>query len=154
MIEDAQARGLASERTMWESVDALEGMLCIMKREHPEEFWKFMREQHGVIWHNHYSEDFAEHDIKHMRYKDREGKEHKGGKWTKDEVVGAMNGRPFPSGTTDCDKWVAANVMYADLCRVLDDEEIIEVAYTFFFDDDDWDYARGGKVWKYNTIRS
>jgi hypothetical protein len=37
---------------------------------------------------------------------------------------------------------------------VLDDEEIIEVAYTFFFDDDDWDYTRGGKVWKYNTIRS
>lgn len=134
---------------MWESVDSIEGLLCVMKKEHPDKYWEFMREQHGVMWHNHYSEDFAEHDIKHLRYKDKDGKEHHGGKWSKAEAVEVLNGSVFPNGTNDCDKWVALNVMYSDLSKVLDDDKIIKSAYAFFFADDDFDYSTGSKIWEY-----
>lgn len=149
MLEDAKAKGLTSEKTMWESVDAIEEMLCMMKREHPEKFWAFMREQHGVIWKGHYSDDFAEHDIKHLRYKDKEGKEHTGGHWSKEQVIETTKGLAFPNGTTDCDKWVAYNVMYSDLHKVLDDEHILKATYAFFFADDDFDYSKGSKIWEY-----
>jgi hypothetical protein len=108
-----------------------------------------MRNQHAIMWHDHYSEDFAEYDIEHIKYKDKEGKEHEGGHWTKDQVLSATSGKTYPPGTTDCDKWVAYNVMYADLNKVLDDARILDVAYAFFFADDDFDYTKGGKVWKY-----
>lgn len=149
MIEVAQAKGLTSEKVMWESVDALEEMLCVMKHEHPEKFWKFMREQHGVMWKGHYSEEFAEHDIKHLRYKDKSGKEHVGGHWSKEEVLEVTKGQTFPPGTNDCDKWVAYNVMYSDLHKELEDSEILRAAYAFFFADDDFEYSKGGKIWKY-----
>lgn len=149
MIEEAQMKGMTSEKTMWESVDSIEEMLCVMKREHPEKFWKFMREQHGVIWKCHYSEEFAEHDVKHLKWKDKEGREHSGEHWTMSQVKEATKAMPFPAGTTDYDKWVACNVMYSDLCREFSEEQILKVAFEFFFNDYDFDYAKGGKVWKY-----
>lgn len=149
MLEEAKQKGLASEKTMWDSIDDIEEMLCYMQHEHPEKYWRFMRNQHAIMWKNHYSEEFAEHDISHIKYKDKEGKEHSGGHWTKDQVLSATSNKNYPPGTTDCDKWVAYNVMYADLAKVLDEPHILEVAYTFFFADDDFDYAKGGKVWKY-----
>ena len=149
MLEHAKAKGLASEKTMWDSIDDIEDMLCYMKREHPDKYWRFMQNQHAIMWNNHYSEDFAEYDIEHIKYKDKEGKEHEGGHWTKDQVLSATSGKTYPPGTTDCDKWVAYNVMYADLNKVLDDARILDVAYAFFFADDDFDYTKGGKVWKY-----
>lgn len=149
MIEEAKAKGLTSERTMWESVEALEEMLCLMKREHPEMFWKFMREQHGLMWKNHYSEDFAEHDVKHLKWKDKEGHEHEGEYWTMEQVKEATKSMTFPQGTNDCDKWVAFNVMYSDLHEDFTDAEILKIAYKFFFTDYDFDYTKGGKIWKY-----
>lgn len=151
MIEEAKAAGLTSEKTMWESIEGVEEMLCVLKREHPDEFWKFMRKQHGVLWKEHYSADFAEYDLSHIRYKDKDGKSHTGGHWTKDEVLKASAGKTFPIGTTDCDKWVAYNVMYADLCRVASEDEVLRYAHEFFFNDDDFDYSLGGKIWRYVT---
>ena len=148
MIEEAKAKGLTSEKTMWGSVDALEEMLCVMKHEHPEKFWKFMREQHGVMWKGHYSEEFAEHDVKHLRWKDKEGKEHSGEYWTMEQVKEATKGMPFPSGTNDCDKWVAFNVMYSDLHEDFSDGDILKAGYAFFFADYDFDYTKCGKVHK------
>lgn len=148
MLEEAKAKGLTSEKTMWESIASIEDLLCDIKREHPEEYWTFMRKQHGIMWKNHYSEEYAVHDLKHLAWKDRDGRLHHGEHWTKDEVLRALNGKVFPLGTTDCDKWVALNVMYADLNKVLDDDNIVKAAYAFFFDDDDYDYTTGSKVWK------
>ena len=149
MIELAQERGLTSEKTMWESVEKMDKMLCLLKKEHPEEYWEFMREQHSVLWKGHYSEEFAEHDIKHLRYKDKEGKEHSGGHWSKEDVLDVTKGLAFPSGTNDCDKWVAYNVMYSDLHKAFDDEQILKAAYVFFFADDDFDYSKESKIWEY-----
>lgn len=149
MIELAQEKGLTSEKLMWESVEKMDKMLCLLKKEHPEEYWEFMREQHSVLWKGHYSEEFAEHDIKHLRYKDKEGKEHSGGYWSKEDVLEVTKGLAFPSGTNDCDKWVAYNVMYSDLHKAFDDEQILKAAYVFFFADDDFDYSKGSKIWEY-----
>lgn len=149
MIELAQERGLTSEKLMWESVEKMDKMLCLLKKEHPEEYWEFMREQHSVLWKGHYSEEFAERDIKHLRYKDKEGKEYSGGHWSKEDVLEATKGLAFPSGTNDCDKWVAYNVMYSDLHKAFDDEQILKAAYVFFFADDDFDYSKGSKIWEY-----
>ena len=59
MIEDAKAKGLTSDKAMWESIDELDDMLCVMKKEHPDKYWKFIRKQHGIMYNNHYDEEFA-----------------------------------------------------------------------------------------------
>lgn len=149
MIEEAKAKGLTSEKAMWDSVGKMDKMLCLLKKEHPDEYWEFMREQHGVLWKGHYSEEFAEHDVKHLRWKDKEGKEHSGEYWTMEQVKEATKGMTFPVGTTDYDKWVAFNVMYSDLHEDFSDGDILKAGYAFFFADYDFDYTKCGKVWKY-----
>lgn len=148
MMMEAKAKGLTSEKTMWESIESIEELLHEFKHSHPEQYWEFMRKQHGILWKGHYSDDYAEYDLKHLEYKDKDGNLHQGEHWTKDEVLKATAGKTFPVGTTDSDKWVAFNVMYADLHKVLDDEHILKSAYAYFFDDDDFDYTKGSKVWK------
>lgn len=147
MLEAAKSKGLTSEKTMWESIDHIDELLCELKREHPEAFWAFMRKQHEVLWKGHYSEDYADYDLKNLAYKDKDGKMHYGAHWTKDEVLRVTHGKTFPIGTTDCDKWVAYNVMYADLAKALDEPAILMAAYAYFFDDDDYDYNNGSKIW-------
>lgn len=149
MIELAQSKGLTSEQKMWQSVDDLDEILCRVKAEHPEMYWSFMRKQHGVLYGGHYSEEFAEHDVKCLMYKDEDGKEHHGAHWSREQIMHATEGKTFPQGTTDCDKWVAYNVIYSDLNRVLSEEKMLEVAYEFFFRDDDFDYSNGSKIWHY-----
>ena len=36
MIEEAKAKGLTTEKMMWQSVDDVEEMLCTIKQEHPD----------------------------------------------------------------------------------------------------------------------
>ena len=63
MIDDAKAKGLTSEKVMWASVDDMDNLLCVMKKEHPKEYWEFMRKQHGIMFHNHYDAAFAEYAV-------------------------------------------------------------------------------------------
>jgi hypothetical protein len=149
MVELAQSKGLASEKKMWESVADLDALLCVVKKEHPDMYWDFIRKQHSILFNGHYSEEFAEHDVKMIWYKDKNGEEQHGAHWTKDQIINATKGMSFPPNTNDCDKYVAFNVMYADLCKVLTDEQIIQVAYAFFFADDDFDYSVESKIWHY-----
>ena len=53
MIEEAKAKGLTSDKAMWESVEDVDELLCMMKKEHPDKFWRFMRKQHGILYNNH-----------------------------------------------------------------------------------------------------
>lgn len=149
MIEQAQSKGLASEQKMWASVGAIDAVLCKVKAEHPEMYWAFMREQHGLMYDGHYTGEYAEHDVENLMWRDCEGNEHRGAHWTREQIRRATEGKEFPMGTTEWDRYVAYNVMYSDLCRVLSEEKIAEAAYEFFFRDDDYDYAKGGKVWDY-----
>lgn len=67
MITSARNAGVATEKIMWQSIDGLNEMLCKMKEEHPDMFWKFMREQHGIMYSNHYDEAFALYDVSMIR---------------------------------------------------------------------------------------
>lgn len=151
MILEAKAKGLTSEQVMWESVEDMEKLLCKMKEEHPKEYWMFLRKQHGRLFKNHYTEEFAEHDVNKMEWTDKEGHKRKGGYWSKAQVSDATKSVSFPVGTTECDKYVAYNATYADLCKVLDEEHIIKVAYDLWFADED---APKGKIWIYMCAMS
>ena len=142
MIEDAKAKGLTSEKVMWASVDDMDEMLCVMKKEHPTDYWKFMRKQHGLLYGNHYTDEFAMWDVEQMKPI--------GMYWTKQQVEEATRGMSFPSGTTSCDKFVAFNAFANDFNGVLTDEQILKAAYAFWFNDKDW--KGKGKIWEYMML--
>lgn len=149
MIQEAQAKGLASEKTMWQSVESVDALLIKIKEESPTLYWDFIRREHAILYNNHYSEEFAEYDVTRLYYKDKEGKEHTGAHWTREQVKSATASLSFPAGTTECDKYVAFNVMYSDICKYFDDAEVLKAGFAFFFDDADFDYATGAKIWHY-----
>lgn len=146
MITSARNAGVATEKIMWQSIDGLNEMLCKMKEEHPDMFWKFMREQHGIMYSNHYDETFALYDVSMVRYTDRNGKKCEGGYWTMEQIEAATKAMTFPASTTKWDKYVAFNSFYSDTCTVYGDEEIIKGAHKFYFADED---APPGKIWLY-----
>lgn len=139
MIEEAQAKGLGSEKVMWQSVGEIDDMLCIMKKEHPEMYWKFVRKQHGLLYNNHYTEDFAMWDVGQMKPL--------GMYWSLAQIEEVTKGMAFPAGTTPWDKFVAFNSFANDLHDTIPDEQIIKAAHAFWFADKDW--KGEGKIWKY-----
>lgn len=147
MYEEARRAGAASENKMLESVAAMAPLLAKMMEEHPDEYWKMMRKQHEILWGPHYNEEFANHDVSKIHWTGSDGQQHHGAHWSKEQVVNATKGMSFPSGTTDCDKYVAFNAYYADMSKVVDDDtDIIKQAHAFYFSDED---APSGKVWRY-----
>lgn len=147
MLKGAKERGLVSDKIMWDSVDSLSAMLCDIKDEHPRMYWNFMREQHGLIFNDHYDKEFAEMDVEKLHYTDSEGKDHCGAKWSCDQIEDATKSMSFPNGTTTWDKYVAFNVMWSDTCKVSSEEQVINNAYQFFFADED--FAGKNKIWDY-----
>lgn len=139
MIEEAKRKGFASEKIMWNSIDDLDEMLCEMKKEHPEKYWKFIRKQHGLMYNNHYDEEFARWDVEQMKPL--------GAYWTATQIEEATKGLLHPSDTTIWDKYVAYNAFANDLHDVIPDEHIIKAAHAFWFADKDWPGT--GKIWKY-----
>ena len=151
MVKNAVASGKVSEADMWQSVARVDALLGRLENENPTEFWKFMRDAHEDMYGPHYNREYAEYDLSQLRYTDASGNKRSGAHWTEEQVVSATANRQFPEGTTNCDKWVAYNVMYSDLCRKVSESEILEIAYLFFFADED---APEGKVWRYmNAMR-
>ena len=149
-MEDAQARGLTSEKMMWESVEDVEDMLCALKKEHPTKYWKFIRKTHGLLFKGHYTEEFARYDIGQIHYTNRKGDKKEGEYWSVEQVKEAMKQFPIPAGVNEWDLYVAANILHSDLCKDLEDEQILKSVYSFFFKDEDWS-ADGSttKVWEY-----
>lgn len=147
MIVTARKNGKANEQTMWKSIEHVDELLEQIKDAHPDVYWDFIYDTHEDIYGPHYNDAFAEYDVKELWYTDKQGEKHHGPHWTKDEVLNAWHGKAFPSNTTDCDKWVAANAFYADLCKALDDQQILDAAYLFWFADEDSD--SDGKIWQY-----
>lgn len=142
MLEDAKSKGLTSEKTMYQSIDAIDDLLVVMEKEHPKEYWNFMRNQHGLFYNSHYCEKFARWDVEQMKPL--------GMYWTPQQIEDATKGISFPNGTTLWDKFVAYNAFKNDLNDVLKDEEILKVAYAFWFADKDWHGK--GKVWEYMAL--
>ena len=66
--------------------------------------------------------------------------------WSLEQVLEATKGLPFKPCVTDYDKYVAFNAAYADLCKTLTPDLIIETGHAFFFEDED---APCNKIWIY-----
>lgn len=142
MIKGAIERGMTSEAKMWENVDAVDELLAMIQKEHPDKYWKFIRKQHGTIYNNHYDEEFARWDVEQMKPL--------GMYWTVQEVEEATKGMVFPNGTTIWDKFVGFNAFANDLKPELTDEQILKAAYKFWFKDEDW--KGKNKIWEYTCL--
>ena len=136
---------------MWKSVDRVDALLENIKEDDPEAYWRFLREAHEDIYGCHYNQSYAEYDLSNLRYTDSEGVYHEGPHWSLNEVLSVTRSKSFPDGTTEADKWVAYNAAYADFCKKFNDSEILDIAYLFYFADED---APEGKIWRYmNAMR-
>ena len=156
MLSAAKSAGLANEKTMWKSIDSLDDMLCVLKEEHPDMFWDFMRRQHEAFYGPHFDEMFARWQVSQMYHKAEDGKEIKGEHWTIENAteVYSKNKAKLPADTTVFDVYVALNANFHDKCKLFKrwDEEnfeqmIVEDAICFYFMDCDW--KSDGKVWDY-----
>lgn len=152
MLVEAQAKGLTSEKYMWESIDDLEEILCMVKEMSPGTYWKYIRKIHSKIYKGHYDEAFANHDVKHLSYTDKSGVKRTGPHWTVEQVEDATKSFVFPQSTNKWDKWVAANVVYSDLCRKFDDAQILQATHLMFFADEDFDNP-ATKIWWYMSSK-
>lgn len=151
IITEAKKAGLTNESTMWDSIEQVSNMLETLKEKHSGLYWQFMHEQYGILFHNHYGKEFAEHDVSCIEYTDKDGISHSGPHWTIDQITELTSSFEFDSSVTPYDKYVAFNAAYADLCKHFDEEQIIQMGYDFFFADEDW---KGGptKVWQYMRL--
>ena len=151
MMEEAKAKGLTSEKMMWESVDEVQDMLCVLKMEHPHKYWKFIRKTHGTLYNGHYTEEFARHDVDHIHYTNKKGEKKEGEYWSVEQIEEATKGMSFPSGVKKWDKYVAFNAFKADTGKELEDAEVLKAGYLFYFADEDWDEKDGSatKIWDY-----
>lgn len=145
MVDSAKAAGNTNERMMWESIDSFSELLEEIREAHPQLYWDFMRKQHGIMHHGHYGEAFALYDVSKLMYTDKNGMKHVGAHWTIEQIETATAGMRFPAGVTKWDKYVAFNAAYADLCKVLDEEEILKAGHALYFADEDW--GSDTKVW-------
>lgn len=151
MVKEAKAAGLTTEKTMWESIDSFSDLLDELKEAHPDMYWRFMREQHGLMHHNHYDESFALYDVAKMHYTSKSGEKRSGAHWTLEQIESATAGMRFPQGTTKWDKYVAFNAAYADLSKGFDDADILKAGHLFYFEDEDWGSTT--KIWEYMSKR-
>lgn len=150
MIRQAHEDGKTSEAAMWKSVASVDGLLERLKEEHPEEYWKFMRKAHEDMYGEHFDKQFAEYEVSQMYATDKDGHGKSGEYWSLQQLKTATAGKTFPKGTTEWDIYVAYNACAHDFGKEFSDEDILIIAYTFFFSDEDWSPdGSGGKVWRY-----
>ena len=150
IIKQAQKDGKSSEQAMWQSVAHVDCLLEKMKETDPEEYWKFMRRAHEDLYGQHFDKQFAEYEVSQMYSTDKNGHGISGAHWTVQEIKNATAGKAFPKGTTEWDLYVAYNACAHDFCKEYADEDILIIAYTFFFADEDWSSEGcSGKTWRY-----
>ena len=137
------------EGKMWASVAVMSDALEPMKETDKEGYWCIMRKMYGVMSDGHYNEEFAMYDVSAIEYTGKNGDKKKGGYWSAEQVEEATRNFRFPSGVNKWDKYVAFNLMYSDLCKKMDDGQILEAAFAFYFNDEDWPGGSSTKVWDY-----
>ena len=147
IVMKAKAAGVTNEKTMWQSIESLSELLDELKESHPDLYMKFMREQIGIMYHNHYDEEFALWDVAGLSWTGKDGMKHSGAHWTADQVEQATAGMHFPQSTTKWDKFVAFNVTYSDLSKDFDEAQILKAGFLLYFADEDW--GSSTKIWEY-----
>lgn len=147
MVEHAKKAGVTNEQTMWESIDSFSELLEELEESHPQMYWDFMRKMHGIMYHNHYDEEFATWDVSQMHYTTKNGEQRSGAHWTAEQIETATAGMRFPPGTTKWDKYVAFNAAWTDMCKDFDDASVLKIGHSFYFADEDW--GSDTKIWEY-----
>ena len=144
----AEAGG--DEKKMWSSVDVTAEAMEYLKEIAPEKHECIMRKLSETLYGKHYSEEIALAEVAKMHSTDADGTKHEGAHWTMEQVSAATASKTFPKGTTKCDVFVAANAFWHDLHKKFTDEQILEAAYLFWFNDEDW--KGDGKIWEYMSL--
>lgn len=150
MIECAQKSGTYNEKTMHRSIAELSALLSELEHSDKQLYWRIMRRQHSVLYNNHYSEAFALYDVSQMQHTCKDAQRHNGEHWSVEQIEEATKGITFPQGVNRWDKYVAFNAAASDFCRHFDDKQIIQIAYDFYFADED--YPAADKIWRYMCL--
>lgn len=156
IIEEAKAKGIATEKIMWDSVADVEAMLAVMREEHEDMYWAFIKKTHRTIFGPHYNENFAEWRIKQMYYKDKSGNVHRAPHWSKEEHRAAYEAvkAKLPASYNMYDFAVTLEMLWSDdicLFRMWWPEapeaqlegKVVEAAVNYLNDAD----AEDGKIW-------
>ncbi len=146
MIEAAVKNG-GGEKTMWKAVEAADQAMEYIRKNSPQEYDCLLRSLYVALCGKHYNRELAEQDTQAICYTDAGGNERHGAYWTAEQIESATQGKSFSNSTTLWDKYVAYNAAYADFCKKFDDEQVMDIAYLFFFADEDW--KGENKVWEY-----
>lgn len=149
MVRESVKSG-ANQDVMWHAVEVADNLLCDIKESHPDLYDEYMRKMSAAIFGCHYTEDLAKADVDKMFHTDTTGKKIMGPHWNADQVEQVWSAKKFPTGTNKWDKFVAANAFWHDLSNEFEDDEILEIAHSIFFADEDSD--NNGKVWKYMNM--
>ena len=150
MIETAVKNG-GGEKTMWKAVEAADKAMAYIRENAPREYDCLLRQLYVALNGKHYNRELAEQDAKGICYTDADGNEQHGAYWTAEQIESATQGMSFPSGATLWDKYIAYNAAHADFCKKFDDEQVMDIAYLFFFADEDW--KGENKIWEYMSMR-
>lgn len=143
-----QSLGKGSEEVMHKSVELVDELLMEIKHEHPQRYWRFIREQQGLVSGGHYDEAFACYDVEQMWHTDKRGEKHCGEHWSVSQARQVMREHGLASPVNEYDVYVALNAFWHDLSCVIDEESvIIEAAVAFWFKDED--FSDKSKVWWY-----
>jgi hypothetical protein len=137
-------------KDVWQMSDVKMKLGEYMTNPTVEGYECLVRKLSEKLYGKHYSEESAMRDVFKMHYTDANGKEYHGPHWTIEQVQAATAGKHFDDEVTKHDKFVAYNATYADLCKILTEDQILKVAYAFWFDDEDWNGE--GKIWEYMSI--
>ena len=149
MITDYAKNG-GDEKKMWASVDVTSEAMEYLQEVAPEKYDCLMRKLHESLYGKHYSEELAMQEVSHMHSTGADGVKSTGAHWTMEQVEAATASKAFPKGTTKGDRFVAYNATFHDLHRKFTDEQILEIAYLFWFADEDW--KSDGKIWDYMSL--
>lgn len=155
IISAARKEGKATEKNIQAAAERLSQDLFGLKQKHAGIYQTIIRNQHAAYFGKHYSEQMAHCDVDDLEWSaDNEDGEAAGygARWTTDELERLTTGMHFHARVNMWDKFVAFNAMYADLCRFMDEDEIIKAAYAFYFHDNDWQNDGDcTKIWDYMT---
>ena len=153
MMKDYQAKGMVSEKKMWEAVSVLENPMACLKEKDPRVYDEAMRNLHEVFCGPHYNECFAREDVAEMHHKNAKGETIKGEHWNMEQVNAAIKGMNIPGNANAWDVYVALNANWHDKESKFSEwfgdkleQRIIEDAINYYFLDAD---APEGKMWLY-----
>lgn len=93
----------------------------------------------------HFNEKYAKIKVGILHYKESNGEDKRGEHWSVERIKELTSDKQFHDSVTDWDKYVAYNYMYSILCNTLSYEQILEVTYKMWFENQ----FEFGKAWEF-----